>query len=628
MLRFVALACALLCAASGANAASCTQKVPDQSSTSGCYTYDLSALASAVFTVSDGQGHNYSASVCADVSATPAQCKNKPKAPGYQYDSKGCYVLGLLNETMTYPVDLQKSERGVRVVYSGGDLDRAMILDFFCDKDVDMMVQSVIEYPADTFRFLIYSSHACPASMSKTESCPFPKFENNWRSLAFRPIPTWFDDAKFGIFIHWGIFSVPSFKTEWYWRRLMEGEPDFVNFHNKNFGCSGVQPDKFPCTGPPFKYGDFAPMFKAEMYDPDAWAAMFKRAGAKYVVLTSKHHEGWCNFPSPQHWNWNSMDVGPVRDLVGNLTSSVRAQGLVMGLYHSLREWYNPLYIQDNDNNCSTTAFVDEILIPTLEDMVNKYQPDVIWADGAGDAPCTHDSVKYWKAPSFLSWLYNNGPNRNTVLVNSRWGTGAGGDYNTGHDRFSPGVLQPEKWESCYTIQKSSWGYDRTEALDHFWNSSNLIYQLVSSVACNGNLLLNVGPTHDGRILPIFEDRLTEMGDWLIINGEAIYNTTPYKVQFDTSKKHTWFTSPKLPSGRCNCTTAYAITFEWPDAGNDFVLTQIHSTTTTSVTLLGYSGAIKFTQKSDGLHIMPPVVSPSENPSSIAWVYKMTNLMA
>ena len=101
MLRFVALACALLCAASGVGAASCTQKVPDQSSTSGCYTYDLSALASAVFTVSDGQGHNYSASVCADVSATPTQCKNKPKAPGYQYDSKGCYVLGLLNETMT-----------------------------------------------------------------------------------------------------------------------------------------------------------------------------------------------------------------------------------------------------------------------------------------------------------------------------------------------------------------------------------------------------------------------------------------------------------------------------------------------------------------------------------------------
>ena len=92
------------------------------------------------------------------------------------------------------------------------------------------------------------------------------------------------------------------------------------------------------------------------------------------IVLTSKHHEGWCNFPSSYHWNWNSVDEGPKRDLVGDLTTSVRAAGLHMGLYHSLREWFNPLYLQDNQDNCNTTIFVDEILMPTLKEMVMKYE--------------------------------------------------------------------------------------------------------------------------------------------------------------------------------------------------------------------------------------------------------------
>ena len=101
------------------------------------------------------------------------------------------------------------------------------------------------------------------------------------------------------------------------------------------------------------------------------------------VVLTSKHHEGWCNFPSAYHWNWNSVDEGPKKDLVGNLTDSVRAAGLHMGLYHSLREWYNPLFLEDNENNCSTTAFVDEVLIPTFHEMVEKYQVNLITSNSA-----------------------------------------------------------------------------------------------------------------------------------------------------------------------------------------------------------------------------------------------------
>jgi alpha-L-fucosidase len=506
-------------------------------------------------------------------------------------------------------------------------MDRAAVLDFIYYPlgSQDTVLRSALEYPTYTYKFMFSSPFAGPTSHNETEKCPTAPYESNWRSLAFRPTPSWFDDVKFGIFIHWGVFSVPAFHSEWYWHRLRTGDPATVEFHNKNYGCCGVMPDKFPCTGPPFKYPDFAPMFKAEMFDPDQWASIFKTAGAKYVVLTSKHHEGWCNFPSAQHWNWNSMDLGPERDLVGNLTASVRNAGLHMGLYHSLREWYNPLYEQDNEDNCSTTTFVDEVLQPTLVDMVMKYQPEIIWADGAGDAPCTHDSVKYWKAPNFISWLYNESPVKDTVLVNSRWGTGSGGDYNTGPDRYTPGQLVPEKWESCYTIQMSSWGYDRTEGLSKFYNASHLIYQLVSSVAFNGNLLLNVGPTHDGRILPEFEERLTQIGDWLKVSGEAIYNSTPYRVQVDTSAKQILYTSPKDEYGLPDWTTVYAITFIWPDSG-DLVLTQLKAGGSTKVTMMGYSGTVKFSQQSDGLHIMLPSLTPSQLPSTIAWVFKLTNM--
>ena len=162
----------------------------------------------------------------------------------------------------------------------------------------------------------------------------------------------------------------------------------------------------------------------------------------------------------------------------------------------------------------------------------------MIWADGPGDAHCTHDSIKYWKSPEFLSWLYNESPVKNTVMVNSRWGSPSIGDYQTGSDRYTfktqawedhvlacynilrytPGHILPYKWESCYTIQMHSWGYDRTEGIDEFWNTTKLLQQLVSSVSCGGNLLLNVGPTADGRIVPAFEERLLEMGTWLNVS--------------------------------------------------------------------------------------------------------------
>lgn len=592
-----------------------------------CASWDLSPMAS-LSPATYNSTFKYILQVCGNIKQNiPSPCTGKASSPAYQYDNTQCYVLGKLGDAFVYPVDPSNTTTGIRISYNNGeggtsDWPRAVVYDLYCEPSAkDSTPELVYEWPAYTYKVVWRTSYACPKAVNKG-TCSLPKFNATWDSLRFRSRPSWFDNVKFGIFIHWGVFSVPSFETEWYWHQLKSGNPAFVEFHNRVYGCSGIQPEKFPCTGPAFSYADFAPMFKAELFDPDHWADVFKKSGAKYVVLTSKHHEGWCNFPSAQHWNWNSMDVGAHRDLLGNLSSSVRAQGLHMGYYHSLREWYNPLYEQDNADACSTTSFVDDVLLPTLKDMVTRYHPEVIWADGAGDAKCTHDSVKYWKAPQFLSWLYNESPVKEIVVANSRWGDPVVGDYSTGGDRFTPGELLNYKWESCYTIQAHSWGYDRTEDLKSFLTTSQLLMQLVSSVSCNGNLLLNVGPMADGTLDPIFEERLLEMGAWLNISGEAIYDSIPWKYQNDTPAKDIWYTASK------DGVSVYGISFRAPTPGGDLVLKLAIPTDSTVITLLGTGGKeLTFHVESDGLHIAFPTSLPFVSLAGMhAWTVKMTHL--
>ncbi len=190
------------------------------------------------------------------------------------------------------------------------------------------------------------------------------QYKPTWESLATRPLPQWFDESKIGIFIHWGVFSVPSFGNEWFWKSWHDKEPKYVDFMTKNYP-------------PGFTYADFAPKFTAEFYEPDKWAEIFKASGAKYVVLTSKHHEGFTLWPSKVSFNWNAMDVGPKRDLLGielyfcirfntfflitgDLAKSVRNKtDLHFGVYHSLLEWFNPLMEEDVKNGNKTHYFVD-----------------------------------------------------------------------------------------------------------------------------------------------------------------------------------------------------------------------------------------------------------------------------
>ncbi|KAK4008240.1 hypothetical protein OUZ56_013389 [Daphnia magna] len=420
---------------------------------------------------------------------------------------------------------------------------------------------------------------------NEEKECMKKPFTPDWNSLDTRELPTWYDQAKFGIFIHWGVFSVPSF-GEWFWYNWREGSPSYVEFMQKNYP-------------PNFTYAGFAEQFRAEFFDPDLWAEILKSSGAKYVVLTSKHHEGFTLWPSKYSWNWNSMDIGPKRDLVGKFLAKFHGNGelaeairrktdMRFGIYHSLYEWYHPLYLQDKANNFTSQDFVRFKTMPELYELVDNYKPDVIWSDGDWEA-----SEKYWDTLNFLAWLYNDSPVRNTVVVNDRWGHGLGckhGDFVNCQDRYNPGVLQTRKWENAMTIDRYAWAFRRNARLEDFLTTQELIETLVTTVSCGGNLLMNIGPTADGVIRPIFEERLRDVGSWLHVNGEAIFRTRPWALQNDTLTSNVWYTSKKT----LFWTYVYGITLRWPENNILMLGASLPLTDRSIVTLLGYEEPLKW----------------------------------
>ncbi|XP_072370414.1 plasma alpha-L-fucosidase [Scyliorhinus torazame] len=429
----------------------------------------------------------------------------------------------------------------------------------------------------------------------------------SWQSIDSRPLPPWYDQAKFGIFIHWGVFSVPSFGSEWFWYYWQKEKlKPYVEFMERNYP-------------PGFTYADFAPMFSASFFDAAEWADVLSASGAKYIVLTSKHHEGFTLWGSKYSWNWNALDSGPHRDLVGELADAVRNRTqLRFGLYHSLFEWFNPAFLQDAANVFKTNKFPTTKSLPELYEIVNKYRPEILWSDGDGNAPDT-----YWNSTGFLDWLYNHSPVRNTVVTNDRWGYGTickHGGFYTCADRYNPGHLLAHKWENCMTLDRKSWGYRREAKLSDYLPIEQLVKTLVETVSCGGNLLLNIGPTHDGRILPIFAERLKQMGQWLQVNGEAIYNTKTWRRQNDTISPAVWYTSAAEEG------VVYAIFLAWPELG--FLVLGAPDVTAgrTKVNLVGYPEPLQWEMFGhQGLLVMLPRVNIRQLPCQWAWTLKLSN---
>jgi alpha-L-fucosidase len=464
------------------------------------------------------------------------------------------------------------------------------------------------------------------------------RYEANWASLDKRPTPAWFQDDKFGIFIHWGVYSVPSYApvgqyAEWYWNHLArgpqdkEGKPNPTwDFHKRVYG------ENFP-------YANFAPMFRAELYDPGHWAEVFEKSGAKYVVLTSKHHDGYALWPSEHAsltWGrpWNSVAVGPQRDLMGDLAKATRERGLRFGFYYSLYEWYNPLWLKDRKR------YVNDHMIPQFKDVVQRYEPAIIFSDGEWDMPSSE-----WRSEEMLAWLFNESSVKDHVVVNDRWGKETrhvhGGYYTTEYTAGLQDAKNP--WEESRGMAHS-YGYNRAERLNDYRTNRELLLMLVDLVSRGGNLLLDIGPTGDGRIPVIQEERLLQIGDWLRVNGEAIYGTKPWKRtrQFSAGQ------IPELKSGQymiryevtdyvdrkkpgqavieafftAKGDALYAIMPGWP--GRTLRLKDVVLREDSKVELLGQSGTLNYRRMGKDLEVELPELSPDAAKAQYLYVVKLS----
>jgi alpha-L-fucosidase len=378
-------------------------------------------------------------------------------------------------------------------------------------------------------RDLLRNVAAAPLAFAAAASAQ-ARYAANWASIDRRPSPQWYADAKFGIFIHWGVYSVPAYAAvnvkdenpyaEWYWNSLTKGMKASGAtgngaltwaFHKRVYGAN-------------FPYFDFAPMFRAELYDPDHWADVFVRSGAKYVALTSKHHEGfalWRSAEANRAWRrpWNAVDIGPKRDVLLDLMEAGRRKGLRMGIYYSLYEWYNPLWLSDKKR------YVAEHMLPQFKDVVSHVKPSIIFSDGEWEQTSAE-----WRSPELLAWLFNESPVRDEVVIDDRWGSDTrhkhGGYYTT---EYTSGMQQgAHPWEESRGMG-ASYGYNRMERLDDYHTGRELLLMLSDIVSRGGNLLLDIGPTADGRIPVIMEERLAQIGEWLRPNGEAIYGTRAWR---------------------------------------------------------------------------------------------------
>ena len=460
------------------------------------------------------------------------------------------------------------------------------------------------------------------------------RYEPKWESLDARPCPEWFLDAKFGIFIHWGVYSVPSWSkvgqyAEWYWHWMHDKKPGnaFWQYHKANYGET-------------FEYADFAPRFRAELFDADKWADIFARSGAKYIVPTSKHHEGFCLWPSAEAsktWGrpWNAVETGPRRDLMAELAGATRKRGLKFGFYYSLYEWYNPLWLSDRKR------YVDEHMFPQFKDVVTRYEPAIIFSDGEWEM-----HSKDWKSEQLLAWLLNEASCRNEVVINDRWGKDCrhkhGGYWTTEYAAGLKDASHP--WEESRGMA-FSYGYNRAERIDDYKTAREFIMVLCDLVSRGGNLLLDIGPNGDGTIPVIMEQRLLEIGDWLKVNGEAIYGTRTagrpcqwsegkrpgqqfgefmvkynlmeqigQKPKGDMAVKQAFFT--KKPGG------LYAITPGWP--GKEMIVREIRVAPDAVVTMLGVPGALKHKVEGTTLTVEMPDLGPDQAPCRHAFTLKIT----
>lgn len=476
-------------------------------------------------------------------------------------------------------------------------------------------------------------------------------FHATWDSLAAYRTPEWFRDAKFGIFVHWGVYSVPAFGTEWYSRDMYDPKSKDYAHHLATYGPQNT-----------FGYKDFIPRFKAERFDPNAWVTLFARGGARYIVPVAEHCDGFAMYDS-EITPWNAVKMGPHRDVIGELAKAARAQGLHFGVSSHTAEhwwWYGigktyPSDVRDQtplttllygpaaarslpgaDGSIDDTqepdpnhleawlppdqAWVDSWLARSVE-LVDKYHPEFLYFDWWSSQPAYKEALQ-----EFAAYFYDRSAEFGVqpVLTYKEESMPA----NTATLDIERGKLDTLRllpWQTDTSISIQSWGYVEH---DTYRTAASLIHQLLDAVSKNGNLLLNIGPKADGTIPDEARGILLDMGSWLKKNGEAVYGSRPFLVFGEGPTK-----APRNPTQMHSDEQAYTpedIRYTTSRDGSTLYAAVLGSplqhkvilhtlfrknsylpSAVCAVQLVGSPARILFSQRPDGMHL--------EIPSTVQW---------
>ena len=331
------------------------------------------------------------------------------------------------------------------------------------------------------------------------------------------------------------------------------------------------------------------------------------------------------------------MDVGPKCDLLGDFCRAMRDSGLRAGFYYSLLEWNHPLYPIPDDRkpNGDLNKYVSQHMQPQLRDAVTRYRPSYIYFDGDWDYP-----PEDFQMQDFLAWLYNDSACKDDVVVNDRFGRGTRGKHGGAYSSEA-GILQSaleHKWSEDRPISRGNWSYNRLERLEDYLGDRDMIQLLVETVAHGGNMHFDVSPRADGTIPMLQQERLLQMGQWLQVNGEAIYGTRPWQVTHEgplvptydprvseVDKQWVWTLRDKIPQVQYTRKgdVLYAISLSWP--GKTLTLENPTPGPQTRVEFLGV-GPVSRKAAKRGLTIEIPPLSVAELPCRHAWVFKLTGL--
>ncbi len=477
----------------------------------------------------------------------------------------------------------------------------------------------------------------------------YGEYQATLESIDKHNTPEWYRDAKFCIFYDWGPYSIAGYGEkgwsrarypDWYLSHMYR---DYRDYHIKNWGED-------------FQRDDFIPLFTAKNFDAKEIVDIVKMSGAKYLVPFNKHHDGYCLWDS-KYTHRDVINMYPGRDLTAELVEECKKAGIYYGFYFSVEEYEYPLINENNDlyirywsdnmapdnagiekqegevsgefisekhnrmlsGKIPVTDFINDYIVPQAKEFIDKYDPDILWFDGEWQRP-----AEYYKTPDIVAYFYNQAQGRKKVAANDRLGQvtrGKHGDFYTSEtDEVVEKMNYP--WEENRSMSES-YGYNRTDSLENYLTPDELIQMLVRIVAKGGNLNLIVNPDGTGKIPDIQIELLKDLGNWLKVNGEAIFSTRPYEKICDNTQlgQPVWYTMSK------DSTYGYAIVFDWPKS-ETFICSEANMIWESEVYMLGYDKPLEWVDTGSenwGMSAKIPeemLSDPKKRPCKYAWVLK------